>query len=368
MKSLLHIALAAACLVTLGCGAPTEDTAPAVDAPPPPEGTDTHNVDVLAPGVYFLHEAGAVTVMSNALVIENEDDVVVVDSNVTPQAAEGLLNTIAGITSKPISYLINSHYHFDHAHGNQAFPPGVLIVGHEYTRERLAAEDALDDATFVDFKQLFRGNLETMASDHATAEGSGDGATALALTQQMTLLQAHIEAMDTVVATPPTVTLEDRLTLHRGSREIQLLHVGRGHTGGDVVVYLPAEKILFTGDLLVAGPSYMGDAFVDEWVETLDRIKEIPFETIAPGHGMPFTDRSLIDKVQKYYADLWDTTVAMRADGVSALEAALRVDMSAHQGDLGQFASPLLPGGILEPGIYPAAVMRIYDLLDERGE
>ena len=303
--------------------------------------------------------------MSNSLVIENENDVVVVDSNVTPAAAEGLLNTIAGITDKPISYLINTHYHFDHAHGNQSFPPGVLIVGHEYTRERLAAADALEDSTFISFKEIFQGQMEDMESQYATAEGSGDGATVEALTGQMGVLKAHIESMNEVVATPPVITLEDRLTLHRGSREIQIQHLGRGHTAGDVVVFLPEEKILFTGDLLVAGPSYMGDGFVNEWVDTLDKVKEIPFETIAPGHGMPFTDRTLIDQVQAYYTDLWATVEELHATGASALEVAMQVDLSSHEANLGQYASPLLPSGILEPGIYPAAVMRMYEILDE---
>jgi glyoxylase-like metal-dependent hydrolase (beta-lactamase superfamily II) len=373
MSKLSHIALIPLCTVlALACGGAGEEASEptAGDAPAPTRdlGTDTHKVEVLAPGVYFLHEAGAVTVMSNSLVIENENDVVVVDSNVTPAAAEGLLKTIAGITDKPISYLINTHHHFDHAHGNQVFPPEVLIVGHDFAREKMAAADALDDTTFLSFKQMFQANLEEMETAYATAEGSGDGAAMQDLSEQMGLLQAHLESTDTIISTPPEITLTSRMTLYRGEREIQLHHVGRGHTGGDVVVFLPQEKIVFTGDLLVAGPSFMGDAFVDEWIDTLDKLKEIPFETIAPGHGMPFTDRALIDQVQAYYRDLWDTVVSLRAEGVSALEAAMRVDLSAHQGTLGPYLSPMLPSGVPEPGIYPAAVMRIYDVLDERGE
>ncbi|MDX1384417.1 MAG: MBL fold metallo-hydrolase, partial [Thermoanaerobaculia bacterium] len=161
MRPTMPLALAFLLLLGFACSPGAEDAAS--EAPveaPVPQGTDTHNVERLADGVYFLSEAGAVTVMSNSLVIENESDVVVVDSNVTPAAARGLLETIRGITDKPISYLINTHYHFDHAHGNQAFPPGVLIVGHEYTREKLAAADALEDSTFVAFRQIFQQNLE----------------------------------------------------------------------------------------------------------------------------------------------------------------------------------------------------------------
>jgi glyoxylase-like metal-dependent hydrolase (beta-lactamase superfamily II) len=117
----------------------------AADAP-------THRFQELAPGVYFAGEAqpGPIMVMSNALVIVNDEDVVVVDSHVTPAAARALIAAVATLTPKPITTLINTHYHFDHAHGNQAFPPGVAIVGHEFTREMLAG-DPLKQRTYQFF-------------------------------------------------------------------------------------------------------------------------------------------------------------------------------------------------------------------------
>jgi glyoxylase-like metal-dependent hydrolase (beta-lactamase superfamily II) len=145
-----------------------------------------------------------------------------------------------------------------------------------------------------------------------------------------------------------------------------VLHLGRGHTGGDVVVFLPQERIVFTGDLLLQGPSYMGDAYVDEWVKTLDRVKELDFDVIVPGHGEPWKDRGHIEAVQVYMRDTWDQVVALRAKGVSAMEAALRIDLTRHQKTMGPFASPLLPSGILAPGIEPNSVIRIYELLDQR--
>jgi glyoxylase-like metal-dependent hydrolase (beta-lactamase superfamily II) len=156
------------------------------------------------------------------------------------------------------------------------------------------------------------------------------------------------------------------MTVYRGGREIEILFLGRGHTGGDVVVFLPKERIVFTGDLLLQGPSYMGDAFLDEWSETLDRVKALDFDLIVPGHGEPWSDRAHIDAVQAYMRDTWNQVVALRAKGIPALEAALRIDLTAHQSTMGPFASPLLPSGILAPGIEPNSVLRIYELLDER--
>jgi cyclase len=327
----------------------------AADAP-------THRFKELAPGVFFAAEAGPVMVMSNSLVIVNEQDVVVVDSHVTPAAARALIAAVATLTPKPITTLINTHYHFDHAHGNQAFPPGVTIIGHEFTREMLAG-DPLQGRTYQFFSKLLANNAEAVKKQAAEARDAASRAT---LETQAKVLANHVRDDRETRPVPPTVTLSERLTLFRDGREIQIHFVGRGHTGGDVVVFLPEEKVLFTGDLLLQGPSYMGDAFLDEWIETLDRVKAFEFDLVVPGHGEPFSDRASIDAVQAYMRDTWDVVVELRTQGVPALEAALRVDLGAHRKTLGPFTSPLLPSGILEPGIEPNSVLRIYELLDAR--
>src|SRR6266478_6428401 len=83
------------------------------------------------------------------------------------------------------------------------------------------------------------------------------------------------------------------MVLHRGAREIDLLFLGRGHTGGDTVVYLPKEKIVATGDLMESRLAYMGDAFFDEWVTTLDALKKLDFNVDLPGHGIPVVPHGL---------------------------------------------------------------------------
>lgn len=326
------------------------------------EDRPTHQFQELAPGVFFATETGSMMLMSNSLVIVNEEDVVIVDSHVTPAAAQALLDSVRTLTAKPVSYLVNTHYHFDHAHGNQAFPPGVVIVGHEFTREKLAG-DPLGEATFTRFMELFDDNLSGLRRQLAAAS---DPRVKADLQEQIRVLAKHIEDSQGIVPTPPELTLADRLTLWRGQREIQVRFLGRGHTGGDVVVFLPAEKIVFTGDLMLPGPSYMGDGFVDEWVDTLERLEELDFELLVPGHGEPFRDRERVDRVQAYLTDLWQRTVALHAQGVPALEAALRIDLTVHRPALGEFTSPLLPAGIHEPGVDAAAVLRIYELLEER--
>ena len=102
--------------------------------------SDSHRFTEIAEDVWHVVGTGTVYTMSNAMVLVGAFDVLVVDSHVTPDAAEALLASLPVITDKPVRYLVNSHYHFDHAHGNQAFPESVEIIGHRFTRAKLSGE------------------------------------------------------------------------------------------------------------------------------------------------------------------------------------------------------------------------------------
>ena len=100
------------------------------------------------------------------------------------------------------------------------------------------------------------------------------------------------------------VTPTDRMTLYRGGREIRIRYLGRGHTAGNVVVFLPREKVVMTGDFLTAGLSNMSESFPDEWVKSLDNLKALDFDTVLPGHGDAFTDKSKIGYFEDYMRDV----------------------------------------------------------------
>ena len=121
-------------LLLMSCGGgstPNADNAGAEGAPADGLKSETHVFEEIGPGIYFATGTGKVNVGSNAMVVVNENDVLLVDSHITPDAARELIASVAAITDKPIRYLVNSHFHFDHAHGNQEFPDGVEIIGHE---------------------------------------------------------------------------------------------------------------------------------------------------------------------------------------------------------------------------------------------
>jgi glyoxylase-like metal-dependent hydrolase (beta-lactamase superfamily II) len=194
-----------------------------------------------------------------------------------------------------------------------------------------------------------------METDLKTAQEAKDQAKAQELQKNIEVQKHYQEATGAIVAAPPTTTLSKRMTLFRGGREIQLLFFGRGHTGGDVVVYLPAEKVVATGDLMTAGLSYPGDAYLAEWAATLEEVKKLDFEVVLPGHGMAFREKEKIDYFQAFLRDLWEKIQKMHRDGVSAKEAAERIDMTNHAAHF-----PTLTA----PGVHPHAVERAYALLD----
>ncbi len=313
-----------------------------------------YRFEELADGVHFAIGTGAMTVFSNSLVIVNDDHVMLVDTSVTPAAARELAAQIqAELTAKPIRYVFNSHYHFDHAHGNQIFGDDVEVIGHDYVR-RMHLSNVLEQRTNRSFDAAVPVQIERLEQRIAAA----DGAARAGLETDLRIARAHQTALRETVVSPPNVTYSDTMTIHKGGREVQLHFVGRGHTGGDTIVLLPAERIAFTGDFLVGAPggprlSYMGDAFIDEWPASLGRLDELDFDIIVPGHGEPFREREQIDLYQRYLRDLWAQVADLRAEGLSAEDAGGRVDMSAYEAEYGSRVR----------NVDPRAVVRIYELL-----
>ena len=281
-------------------------------------------IEEVADDIYQARGTGNLLVGSNAAIIVNDNDVVVIDSHISPAAAAVLARELESITTKPIRYVINTHFHFDHAHGNQVYPPDIQIIGHEFTYEMLSTGGSMG--------RSYEGYLDWIASQPGGTEGQQG-----------------------LVPTPPNVTLADRMTLIRGDREIQLLFFGRGHTGGDIVVFLPKEKVLFTGDLLLEGVPFMGDGYLGDWSATLDKLSELDFDTVVPGHGRPFTDRARISHLQDLTSDLWQSIRQSCADGLSAELASEQIDVSRHSGAYAELTGP---------GVPIETVERVYDLIN----
>jgi cyclase len=350
VTSLILIAVAVAPLPSLGRVAAQARQAPA--------GTShtgkAFRFNKVKEGIYHAIGTGSLAVVGNSAVIVNDNDVVVVDDHVSPAAAWVLLDELKEITDKPVRYVINTHFHFDHAHGNQVFDRSVDIIGHEFTRQML-----LGGSTNMPlFKNYLAGLPQQVEQLKQRVAAESDAARKAALQTQLQAAESNVLAQAELKPTPPNVTLKTQMTLFRGEREIQIRYLGRGHTAGDVVVFLPKEKVVATGDFLTAALSNMSDAFVNEWVTSLDELKKLDFDTVMPGHGEAFTDKAKIDYFQAYLRDVWTEVGRLKQQGVSAEQAAQRADLTKHKDHF---------PGIQGPGVPLIAVTRIYELLDATG-
>ena len=308
-----------------------------------------HRFQKVADGVFYATASGTMNVGANSPIIVTADEALVIDSEITPAAARALIADLKAVTDKPVRYVVDSHYHYDHSHGNQVFVRDAQVIGHDNTRRRMLT-NVLEQSTYLTSVEPVPARVESLKQRIAQ---EADPQQKAALERQVASALAYLEQVKETKVTPPNLTFDQTMTLVRGGREIRLLYLGRGHTDTDVVVYLPKERIVCTGDLMESVISYMGDSYPEEWIATLDRLKALDFDTVMPGHGVVFKGKAKIEAFQKYPRDVNTQVAALRKQGLSAEDAAQKVDVTAYRND---FAS------IRGVGIDAAAVRRIYQL------
>jgi len=313
-----------------------------------------YTFEKIAEGVYYTTAIGPSNTGGNHAIIIGDSDVILVDDGTTPAAARTLLEDMKKITDKPVRWVINTHFHYDHTDGNSVFGPEVQIIGHEYVRHAIADLDVVHREplkTGMANMVLQIESLKPQIVDEKIMERR------VTLLKQLTAVQADLRELKALKPTPPNMTYTSQMTLRQGQREVQLLFLGRGHTQGDTVVFLPKERIVCTGDLMESRLAYMGDAVFDEWITTLDALKKLEFDTVLPGHGVPFHEKSLITAFQNYLSDFMTKVAALRKQGLSAEEAAKEVDLTSHKSDF-----PQIQGA----GAEVRGVRRMYEWMDER--
>jgi glyoxylase-like metal-dependent hydrolase (beta-lactamase superfamily II) len=246
-------------------------------------------LQVLDDGVYALTAQGD----PNAGAIEGEDFLVCFEALATPVLAREWLDRLREHTDKPVRHLVLSHYHAVRVLGASAFDADV-IVAHENTRALIAERGKEDWASeFARMPRLARG-AETVPG-----------------------------------LTWPTVTFSDRLTIHLGGDrgDLELRHLGRGHTEGDIVAWLPERRILFAGDLVeTAAALYTGDAYHREWVSTtLDRLAALGAEQLVGGRGELARGRdavaAAIHQTRHFLRVMLREVSAVRAEGGTLTQA-----------------------------------------------
>lgn len=257
----------------------------------------------VAEGVYafvFDNPLGA-AVDGTALVVINEDDVLVVDTQNTVWAARTVIAAIRELTSKPVRFVVNTHWHGDHHVGNIAYReawPAVEFIAHRHT-----ATD-MDSISFPGVSRFGERGPQLIADGQKRLR-EGKRADGQPLTaedradelRQIDLITWLMEQNRAYRPVPPTILVDDELVLRRGGRTIALKYLGRGNTRGDLVVWLPNERIVATGDLLVNPVPYSFGSFLGDWIRTLGAIRALEPRIIVPGHGAVQRDYAYLDQV-----------------------------------------------------------------------
>lgn len=297
-------------------------------------------LEQLAEGVYVAirPESIRIPVEGNATVLINDRDVVVVEGGGLPLAAERVLAKIRELTDKPVRYVINSHWHGDHHLGNQVYRqafPGVEIISHRFTREDITgpAMDYLAEQAeaLPQQHESIRQQLEAGTFADGTPLDERTRRWFEQMAEALPLIGEEIERLE---ISPPTLTFDESLTLHRGERTIEIRFLGRGNTRGDAVVYLPKERIVITGDLVVLPTPYGFGTYPGDWIETLSAIQELEFDYLVPGHGPVQTDASYLDTLKALFADMRKQTQELVADGADLERVRAEIDVSEFEAGL----------------------------------
>lgn len=229
-------------------------------------------------GTWWINNAGFVTGLRSTLVV---------DTCATESRARAFRAAVEQVTAQPVTTVVNTHHHGDHTHGNFVFRPAP-VAAHERCREMLLAFGLPDwgDVFDIDWGQL---ELE-----------------------------------------PPTITFPDRLDLWVDDRRVELHYIGGpAHTTNDVVVWLPDEKVLFSGDLVFnGGTPFVVMGSIAGSMASLSRLRDFGAEVIVPGHGEVCTP-AVLDDLLAYFTFLGDTAAEGRRAGLGPLEAARAADLGA---------------------------------------
>jgi len=233
----------------------------------------------LADNVYARIVSPDGDAVSNAGFMVLERSVIVFDTHFTPEAGQALLNAIRSVTLKPVRYVVNSHAHADHTHGNQVFPDAQLISSTDARREVLE-EDLPSLNRTISVAQT---QIDKVRHDLAKET---DPSQLQRMRELIRTREEYIRTMSRLKIVAPFVTLDDRLRIQEGKQEVRLLYLGKGHTEGDVVMLLPAQRIAFVGDLFFneAIPNVQ-DASILTWMKTLEEVLRLDADKFVPGHG-----------------------------------------------------------------------------------
>ena len=269
----------------------------------------------LAPGIFLFSTPGYgdVGLDGNSIAVLSRDGVLVFDTNGTPGASAAVLSQIRTLTAQPVRWIVNSHWHWDHWYGTETYQhafPDVRIVSHEKNRQLMMGPALAFNKPFLE-EQLpaYIQSVEKRAVDTPN------------LKPLLEADKAFFDQKKNVHLVFPNITFSERLTIELGERHIEVLNYGRGVTPGDTFVYLPQERILLLGDLIVNPITFALSGYPTEWLRVLEKVDALDASMIVTGHGAPLHDKALLHATMDVFRVLLKEGKAAKAKGLDPDQA-----------------------------------------------
>ncbi|HEX6279160.1 MAG TPA: MBL fold metallo-hydrolase [Pyrinomonadaceae bacterium] len=293
------------------------------------------DVERVADGVYAVirKEPAGFWFNANNVFIVGKRSVVVVDANITSEHTREVLAALREITDKPVSHVINTHWHEDHIIGNRVYReafPGVKFVGHRSTLKDLPEVGGANRKGTLQNGRGFVGMLEAnLEKGESIAGGPITDEERAGYASDIKFVSAYLAESSKFEIIMPDVIVDDRLELDQDGRKIEILHFGRAHTGGDLVVHLPAERIAITGDLIVHPVPLVGStSYPLDYGATLEKLKSLGARTYIPGHGPVMKDDAYLDKMIGLLTSIRERSKKAFTAGEPVEEFRKKIDLS----------------------------------------
>lgn len=291
----------------------------------------------LAPGVWagVRPDSPRFPVLGNTTFVVSEAGVVVFDGGGLPVMADQVIARIRSLTDLPVTHVVISHWHGDHHFGIHRFLeawPNVQVIAHSFTDRAMRGSpiDYIDN--YADFVETRFPQYRAIVESGLDADGQPASEHDLMVYRDI-LSQPELIGREfrRVRLTLPTLVFDDALTIRSGSRTIELKFLGAGNTAGDIVMWLPEERIVATGDLVVLPSPYAFNMPPRQWADTLRRLNDIGYRTLVPGHGPVQQDMAYVKLLIEVADDIAKQRDTMVAGGVATEEIGQRLDFSAYR-------------------------------------
>ena len=291
------------------------------------------SIEKLADGIYAAvrTDPPGLMVDANCLFIVNDDDVVVVDA---PEASAQMIAALRRITSKPVSYLINTHWHDDHMIGNAAWRkawPGIRFIAHTSLREYLPTTGAKNREGMIKGAPEFASQMQAQM-DHGRdlQDQPINDEERASYSSDIRLVKHYMQVVPGTPTVLPDIAVSEGMTLIRGARRIEVRHLGNGHTKSDLVVWLPSERVAATGDLVVWPIPLVGNdqSHVRDWPRTLDALLALEPTILVPGHGPVEHNMDYARQMRDLFSSINQQVAAAVARGASLEDTRKAVDLA----------------------------------------